>query len=112
MCIRGFPGGTSGKEPACQGRRPKRCGSFLGLQDLLGQGVAAHSSLLAWRVHGQGSLVGYCPWGQKSQTGLSNEATKIMYQHCNGCWEHSGGPQRDILSWGPDKVMGSDLTVT
>ena len=26
----GFPGGTSGKEPACQCRRCKRCGSILG----------------------------------------------------------------------------------
>ena len=24
-CLRGFPGGTSGKEPACQHRRHKRC---------------------------------------------------------------------------------------
>ena len=27
MCIRGFPGGTSGKEPACQGRRARDAGS-------------------------------------------------------------------------------------
>ena len=26
VCIKGFPGGASGKEPACQSRRPKRCG--------------------------------------------------------------------------------------
>ena len=62
---RGFPGGGGGKEPACQGRRPKRCGSILGLQDLLGQGMATHSSILAWRIHGQGSLVGYSPLGHK-----------------------------------------------
>ena len=27
-CQRGFPGGTSGKEPACQCRRHKRCGFY------------------------------------------------------------------------------------
>ena len=26
MLQRGFPGGTTGKEPVCQCRRPKRCG--------------------------------------------------------------------------------------
>ena len=25
--------------------------------------MAAHSSILAWRIHGQRSLVGYSPWG-------------------------------------------------
>ena len=24
-----------------------------------------HSSILAWRIHGQRSLVGYIPWGHK-----------------------------------------------
>ena len=24
-----------------------------------------HSSILAWRIHGQRSLVGYSPWGHK-----------------------------------------------
>ena len=38
LVCRGFPGGSSGKDPACQGRRPKRCGAILGLQDLLGAG--------------------------------------------------------------------------
>ena len=25
--------------------------------------MATHSSILAWRIHGQNSLVGYSPWG-------------------------------------------------
>ena len=48
----GFPGGTSGKELACQCRRHKRHGfnQLLGQEDLLKEGLAAHSSILAWRI--------------------------------------------------------------
>ena len=54
----GFPGDASGKEPAANagdlnsvpksGRSPEK-------------EMAAHSSILAGRVHGQRSLVGYSP---------------------------------------------------
>ena len=27
--------------------------------------MATHSSTLAWKIHGQRSLVGYSPWGYK-----------------------------------------------
>ena len=27
--------------------------------------MATYSSILAWRIHGQSSLVGYSPWGCK-----------------------------------------------
>ena len=29
------------------------------------QEMATHSSILAWKIHGQRSLVGYSPWGCK-----------------------------------------------
>ena len=32
-------------------------------EDPLEKGMAAHSSILAWRIHGQRSLVGCNPWG-------------------------------------------------
>ena len=38
----------------------------LGWQDPLKEGMATHSSILAWsNLHGQKSLVGYSPWGRK-----------------------------------------------
>jgi len=38
----------------------------LGWEDLLEEGMATHSSILAWRMpHGQRSLAGYSPWDQK-----------------------------------------------
>ena len=46
----GFPGGTSGKEPAFQYRRPKRLGRSLSQKDPLEEGMAFHSIILAWRI--------------------------------------------------------------
>ena len=44
----GFPGGASGKEPACQCRRHKGCGFNPWVGKIpLEEGMAAHSSLLA-----------------------------------------------------------------
>ena len=37
----------------------------LGQEDPLEKGMATYASLLAWRIHGQGSLAGYSPWGRK-----------------------------------------------
>ena len=44
----------------------------LGQEDPLEKEMATHSSILAWRIHGQRSLAGYSPWGLKSWTRLSN----------------------------------------
>ena len=32
-------------------------------EDLLEKEMATHSSILAWKIHGQRSLVNYSPWG-------------------------------------------------
>jgi len=40
----------------------------LGQEDPLEKGTATHSSILAWGIHGQRSLVGYSPWGHKEST--------------------------------------------
>ena len=45
-----FPGGASGKEPACQCTRHRDMGSILGLGRSPGGGMATHSSILAWRI--------------------------------------------------------------
>ena len=37
----------------------------LGREDLLEEEIATHSSILAWKSHGQRSLVGYSLWGHK-----------------------------------------------
>ena len=42
--------------------------------------MAPHSSTLAWKIHGQRSLVGCSPWGRKSRTRLS-DFTFTFYFH-------------------------------
>ena len=37
----------------------------LGGEDPLEEGMATHSSILAWRIPWTRSLVGYSPWGHK-----------------------------------------------
>ena len=37
----------------------------LGWEDALEEGMTTHSSVLAWKSHGQRSLAGYSPWGHK-----------------------------------------------
>ena len=37
----------------------------LGQEDLLEEGIATHSGILAWKIPGQRSLAGYSPWGHK-----------------------------------------------
>ena len=54
----GFPGGSAGKESACNA-------GDLGWEDPLEKGVATHSSIFAWRIPMDRSLVGYSPWGCK-----------------------------------------------
>ena len=43
----------------------------LGQEDLLEEEMATHSSILAWEIHGQKSLVGYNLWSSKSLSRLS-----------------------------------------
>ena len=43
----GFSGGSDGKQSACNVGNP---GSILGWEDPLGNEMAAHSSILAWRI--------------------------------------------------------------
>ena len=37
----------------------------LGQEDPLEEEMATHSSILAWKSHGQRSLMGYSPWDRK-----------------------------------------------
>ena len=52
LCITwASPGGASGKEPTCQCRRHKRCGFNPWVEKIpLEEGMATHSSILAWRI--------------------------------------------------------------
>ena len=47
----------------------------LGQEDPLEKQMVTHPSILAWEIQWTESLVGYSPWGPKSQTGFSNWKT-------------------------------------
>ena len=38
---------------------------------------APHSSILAWRIHGQRSLVGYSPWDRKELDMIDTDQVSI-----------------------------------
>ena len=59
------PGGARGKEPLCQCRRGERRVLFLGGKDPLEEGMATHSSILAWRRPWTEGPAGYSPWGRR-----------------------------------------------
>ena len=62
----GFPKWLSSKESACQCRRCQRHKvQSLDWEDPLEEEMATHSFILAWRIHGQRSLVGFSLWGHK-----------------------------------------------
>ena len=66
ICFKGFSGGTSVKEPACQCKRHKRCwfdpwiGKIHWRREWLPTPV-----FLPGKSHGQRSLKGYSPWDHK-----------------------------------------------
>ena len=73
------PGDTSGKEPACQCRRHKKCS--------LNPWVGTISWRKAWQPtpvflpgesHGQRSLAGYSPWGLRE-----SDMTEVIYHAAN-----------------------------
>ena len=78
----GFPGGASGKEPACQCRRHKRRG-FDPLVEKMPWRRKWHPApvFLPGESHGQRILVGYSPWGRTEL-----DTTKVTAQHSTPSW--------------------------
>ena len=60
----GFPDSSAGKE-SCNGGDIGHMHSIPGLGRSPEKEMAAHSSILAWEIHGQRSLVGYGSWVAK-----------------------------------------------
>ena len=61
--LRGFPGGTSGTEPACQCRRHKKCGFDSWVGKIPWRRTWQPTPVfLPRKSQGQRSLVGYSPW--------------------------------------------------
>ena len=72
----GFPGGSEGKASARNAGAP---GSIPGVGKIPWRRKWQPTPVfLPGKFHGQRSLVGYSPWGRKSQTRLSNFTSKDL----------------------------------
>ena len=88
-----FPGGLSGKEPACQGRRRKQetwvpsCGKIPlrrkipWREDPLEEEMPTHSNILAWKTNGQEEPGGLQSVGSQS---ISHDLTHAWTQVKSG----------------------------
>ena len=73
--LRGFPGSSDGKESACI---VGDLGSMLGSGRSPGVRKGNHSSILAWKSHGQRNLVGCCNPPGFSVHGVTESDTTII----------------------------------
>jgi len=71
--------------------------------------MATHSSICAWEIHGQGTLVGYSPWGFKeldmtSDLACTQQMTNTPSAPDVGCIQEAG--------WEAERTkdLGSSLT--
>ena len=56
----------------------------LGQKDPLEKRMVTHSSILAWRIHGQRNLAGYSPWGHK-ESDMTKQITLSHFHFVSGC---------------------------
>ena len=82
----GFPGGSAGKESACN---VGDLGSIPGWEDPLEEGMATHSSILAWRISmDRGAWQAtYSTWGRKESVTTEQPSTaehSILYIKISG----------------------------
>ena len=62
---------------------------FLGQEDSLEKEMAIHSSIPAWKFHGQRKLAGYSPWGLK-ESDMTEHGPVFHHPHEESCWEGLG----------------------
>ena len=78
MSLHDFPGGTSGREPACQCGRRKRCRFDHWVGKIPWRSKWQPTPVfLPGEFHGQSSLTGYSPWGRKDL-----DTTEATYRTC------------------------------
>ena len=97
----GFPGGASGKEPACQCTRYNETWvQYLGREDPLEEGMAIHSSILAWRS----------PWTEEPRWLQSTGSHRVgQYWSDLACMHFVTNADNSIMSFLPATVMELEL---
>ena len=97
----GFPVAQSVKNlPAVQETQVR----FLGWEDPLEKELATHSSILAWKISGQRSLMHCSPWDQKEldTTEWLTLINTYLILTCTMLWisiHHSSGTLSDLIPW-------------
>ena len=77
--VAGFPGGSSGQEAACQGRRQTRCGFNPWVGKIPGRKKwEATPVFLPGESHGQRSLVGYSPRGHRESDMIKHTSSSSI----------------------------------
>ena len=71
-----FPAGSVVKNPPTNAGDARDAGSIPGSGNCSEKEMATHSSILAWEIHGQRSLVGYSPWGHKESDMTEHTKTR------------------------------------
>ena len=74
----GFPGGSDGKESACNSGE---LGSSLGWEDPWRRAWQPTPVFLPGKFHEQRSLVGYCPYGHKELDTIELLTLALSYLH-------------------------------
>ena len=77
----GFPGGSAVKNLPAMQEMQETWVRLLSQENPLEAGMTIHSSILAWRTHGQRSLMGYSPWGHKASD--TTEETELACRQGN-----------------------------
>ena len=54
----------------------------LGWEDPLEKGMATHSIVLAWRIHGQRTQAGYSPWGLEESDTTEQLTLSLSHISC------------------------------
>ena len=85
----GLPWWPSGKASACNTGAAGGVSSIPGWGRSLGEGMATHSSNLAWKIHGKRSMVGYSLQGCKESD--TTEGTQHAHTHACGVLVHRPG---------------------
>ena len=92
MTSLGFPGGTSGKELACQSRRPKRCRFIPWVEKIPWKRAWQPTPIfLLGESHGQRKLAGYSPWGGKELDTTKETVRKKKKKKCARMCEITNG---------------------
>ena len=82
------------KNPPAMQKTQETWVQSLGWEGPLEEGMATHSSILAWKSHGQRSLVGCCPWGRTEL-----DMTEATSHACLHALEKEMATHSSILAW-------------